>query len=141
MSGLVLVSDALREEAASVTSLLPSDEAQTLNLVLPDNETVPVSSELAQFLRLVLDGLATNAIVSVDQFPDVVSTTTAAGMLGISRPTLIKLARAGKIPSFTVGNRTRLRSDDVVRFREERAEEQRRAFDELRSLTDGLESD
>ena len=58
----------------------------------------------------------------------------AADLLGVSRPTLMKLAREGEIDSFKVGTHTRFKRDEVLRVRDARAAKRRAAFDELRAL-------
>ena len=68
--------------------------------------------------------------------PSELTTTTAAGMLGISRPTLMKLVHAGEIPAHKVGSHTRINADDVLAYREQIRNRQRAAFDELRAFED-----
>lgn len=136
----MLVTEDLRTEAASVTSQLPTDEA--LSLVLGEGDTsVEVPSHLAQFLRGIIDAIATNASVTVTMTPEDVTTTVAARMLGISRPTLMKLIREGALPSKKVGTHTRLASRDVLAFLRERDEARREVFDELRVLSEALSLD
>lgn len=60
-------------------------------------------------------------------------------MLGISRPTLMKLVAEGKLAAHKVGTHTRVLTTDVSEFREVQREAQRRAFDELRELDSELE--
>lgn len=73
--------------------------------------------------------------------PETVTTTVAAKMLGISRPTLMKLIEAGRIPAVKIGTHTRLRSVDVTRFRQERQAQQQATFVELRAIDEALDLD
>lgn len=66
--------------------------------------------------------------------PAVLTTTTAAGILGISRPTLMKLIDKGEIPSHKVGSHTRLKAVDVYSALRARRERERAAFAELMEL-------
>lgn len=49
--------------------------------------------------------------------PEVITTTTAAEVLGVSQPTLMKFVRSRDIPSTLVGRHTRLKRDDGFAFR------------------------
>ena len=59
------------------------------------------------------------------------TTQEAAHVLGVSRPYLIKLLDAGKIPYRRVGHYRRIRHDDVKRFEQD---EQKRRCDGLNEL-------
>lgn len=64
---------------------------------------------------------------------------TAAEILGISRPTLVKLIRDGAIPASKVGTHHRLLAEDVFSYLKERRARQREALDRLRELDDRVE--
>lgn len=64
--------------------------------------------------------------------------TVVVRMLGISRPTLMKLVYDGAIPSHKVGSHTWLRSADLTECCRRRAA-QRAAFDDLRAYEDELD--
>ena len=66
--------------------------------------------------------------------PDELTSTVAADILGVSRPTLLRWTREGLIESFKVGSHTRFRRSDVLRLREQRETERREAFEKLRAL-------
>ena len=78
--------------------------------------------------------LAENGEVSIGRVPDQLTSTAAADMLGVSRPTLLRWTREGKISSTKVGTHTRFRRDDVIEFRNARERERRQAFNALRAL-------
>lgn len=99
---------------------------------------VPIPSALAGLMRAVVDGVSRGATVTIHSLPKEVTTTTAAKMLDISRPTLMKLINDGKLPSHKVGSHTRLLATDVTEFRRQQREEQQRAFDRLRELDEEL---
>jgi len=54
-----------------------------------------VPLELAWILKQVVSVVPAGGTVSIKSVPDAVTTTTAADMLDISRPTLVKLVRVG----------------------------------------------
>jgi excisionase family DNA binding protein len=85
----------------------------------------------------VVDAVAAGAAVTVGALPDELTTTAAAELLGVSRPTLMKLIGSGEVAAHKVGTHTRLRTADVVAFRRARLARQRRAFEELLAAEDG----
>ncbi len=81
-----------------------------------------------------LDSIARNGSVSIRRCPEELSSTAAAELLDVSRPTVLKWARDGRLHSFKVGTHTRFHREDVLAFRATREQERRSAFDELRTL-------
>ncbi|GAB3748262.1 excisionase family DNA-binding protein [Microlunatus parietis] len=57
-----------------------------------------------------------------------------ADLLGLSRPTLVKMIKAGEIKAHMVGSHRRLKLADVLDFQRDRLEQQQIAFDRLREL-------
>lgn len=98
-----------------------------------DAETVTLSvpRELAQLLREVLSRVGNGESITFASVPQDVTTSTVAHMLGMSRPTLMKLIRSEQIPSHKVGSHTRLASADVHAFRRKLLGERRAAYEEL----------
>lgn len=93
------------------------------------DQGVALPIEVARALELVLEAMAAGQSVSVSTMPENLTTTTAAGLLGLSRPTLMKFVREGRVPAHKVGSHHRLRSADVLAFREElRLERQQAVF-------------
>ncbi|MBF6164317.1 helix-turn-helix domain-containing protein [Streptomyces gardneri] len=95
-------------------------------------------AELTALIAQILDLISRGCTVTVGSLPNEVTTTVAAKMLGVSRPTLMKLVNEGKLPSHRVGSHTRLFSRDVLAHREIQRAAQRKAFDRLRELEDEL---
>ncbi len=93
---------------------------------------------VADLIETVLEAVAAGEDVSIGQVPEVVTTTTAASMLGLSRPTLMKHVREGRLPSHAVGTHTRLRRDDVMNFKRELRAVRARAIEDLMELEDEL---
>lgn len=90
--------------------------------------TQPLPRELGVLLQEVLQAIASGATVTVATTPPVVTTSTAAAMLGISRPTLMKMIQEGTIEAHKVGTHTRLRTEDVLEAKRARRERERAAF-------------
>lgn len=65
---------------------------------------------------------------------DEFTTTLAADYLGISRPTLMKYIKDGKLEAHKVGRHHRIKKTDLERFAAQRREEQYTALQELWKL-------
>lgn len=94
----------------------------------------PLPRELRELLQRVLEAVASGQGVTVTTVPSELTTSAAAGILGISRPTLIKMAREGRISSHQVGSHMRFHSEDILAERAARRERERAAFRELRDI-------
>jgi excisionase family DNA binding protein len=66
------------------------------------------------------------------------TTQEAADLLGVSRPTLIKLLADGRIPFEQPGRHRRIRLDDLLAYRDRRRNERSNSLDELVQQTDAL---
>ena len=66
--------------------------------------------------------------------PNDLSSASAAELLGISRPALMKIVAAGELASRKVGEHHRFAHQDVITLASRRREKQQSAFNELRSL-------
>lgn len=125
-NGTVYVDDALRAQASDFVRDTQGPGVHGLALVT-DDATVGLTPDLSALLLQVLKGLARGP-VSVTALPDELTTTVAAELIGVSRPTLMKLVRDGTLPSRQAGTHTRLQTGDVLALRKTRARERREAF-------------
>lgn len=131
----VRVSDAAVEQARSV---LPSLEGAGGSLVTERDGIVGTAlpPELGRILQQVVDAVASGRAVTVSAVPDELTTSAAADLLGISRPTLMKRIAEGRIAAHKVGSHTRLTSSDVYAYLKERRRLEREAFERLLALED-----
>lgn len=95
-----------------------------------------VPHDLGVLLQQVLTAIAAGSTLTVSAIPAELTTSSAANLIGVSRPTLMKMIAAGELPAHKVGSHTRLQSGDVFDFLRARRERQRAAFDALRDLLD-----
>jgi excisionase family DNA binding protein len=80
-------------------------------------------------LLQVLEALEVGKAVTVAPQSQLFTTQQAADLLGVSRPTVVKLVDDGELPAETPGTRRRLiKLDDVLAFRARRREAQYRAL-------------
>lgn len=101
-----------------------------------DTAAQPLPRETGRLLQEVLRSVATGSTITITTTPREVTTSAAAAMLGISRPTLMKLIKDGSIPAHKVGTHTRLLSADVLEAKRARRARERAAFAALLELED-----
>lgn len=125
--GRLLVDEQDARLARDVLSTLDGP-AGFLSVGRTDLPSQPLPLEIGRLIQEVLRGVASGASMSIATIPREVTTSTAAAMLGISRPTLMKLIKDGTIPAHKVGSHTRLLSEDVMAARKARRARERAAF-------------
>lgn len=96
--------------------------------------SITVPPEIGKLLQHVLDVMARGGTITLGSVPEVLTTSAAARILGVSRPTLMKMINAGSIPAPMVGTHHRLRADDVFAALRARRARERAAFEELMEL-------
>lgn len=94
----------------------------------------PLPDDLGILLQHVLKAVASGSSVTVSTIPPELTTSSAAAILGVSRPTLMKMVRDGAIPAHRVGTHTRLKAPDVMAARKARRARERAAFEALLEL-------
>lgn len=110
-------------------------QGDTLRLTLPSGVEGMLNGDAA---RAVLTLLSGNEAAQTDGLPDVLTTGQAADVLGVTRPTVVKLVDDGIIPAQRVGTHRRLRRDDVLAHRARSAQARRAALDEVTRLSEEL---
>lgn len=95
-------------------------------LVGPDGVQRTIPAELFEVLEVAARHLALGDGVTIMPNAAKLTTQEVANFLGMSRPTLVKLLEAGKMPFETVGRHRRITLRDVVDY-QERARVERRA--------------
>ena len=111
----------------------------SLVLRFADGEEVELPTSIQQTLLHALKLIAQQGSVSIGQLPVELTSTVAADLLSISRPTLMKWVAEGRIGSFKKGSHTRFNRDEVLDLRQRNAAARRSAFEELRSLDEEQE--
>jgi excisionase family DNA binding protein len=140
----------LQRDGRATVAVTPREieQARTVGAFLSDHHSIATAvtvgagaqqsltmpPELAALVLQLVDLVGQGCTVTIGSIPHEVTTTVAAGLLGMSRPSLMKLIREKRIPSHKVGSHTRLYSKDVLAFRRAQLEQQSKAFEELRVL-------
>jgi excisionase family DNA binding protein len=96
-----------------------------------EGSSISVPTTAVLLLEKVLNEMAEGKTVEIASFSQELSTQEAADMLNVSRPHLVKLLEAGKIPHKKVGAHRRVLFDDVKRYQDLIRENRKRALDEL----------
>jgi len=116
----VPVDEVARTEAMEVVRAAGDRRTIGTTLHLDDGSDLVLPERLGVFVADLLASMAAGAGVSTSVLPEQMTTTVAADVIGISRPTLMKLIRRGEIAAHTVGTHHRLRRADVLEFRARR---------------------
>lgn len=104
--------------AAHLAQIAAAASGHNLSVTLPDGTVVAVPPELAGVLHnaaaLMLDGRA----VTIAPRDTILTTQQAAELLGVSRPTLVRLLEAGEIPYTQPGRHRRVALTDLIHYQE-----------------------
>ncbi|WP_312899452.1 helix-turn-helix domain-containing protein [Corynebacterium variabile] len=128
----ITISDTVMQDAQTTLAA----EASTITIQSSNGDQLAVPESLRRLILDTLTSVAQNGEVSISRVPEEITSTVAADMLGVSRTTLMKWARSGKIDSFKVGSHTRFKRDEVLRMQREREAEKAAAFEKLRAFDD-----
>ena len=104
-----------------------------------DGRNVDLPKDVSVIVTTVLESQSKGSRVVISTTPKELRTTAAAEMLGISRPTLLKLVREGELPSHKVGAHHRFLLNDVLEYRDKQQEIKREHFLAVRGSLDELE--
>lgn len=99
-------------------------------------ERVEIPREVYRVLRQVIEAMNQGLAVTVAPQSQTLTTQQAADLLGVSRPTVIKLLDGGKIPFERNGTHRRVLLQDLLAYREQRRQEQYAALEATADLAD-----
>ncbi|MBT9607979.1 helix-turn-helix domain-containing protein [Microbacterium sp.] len=136
----VLFDEKVQQEAREVFTEAHDRKPMRLSLGLEDGSTIELPDQLTDALLFALRGL-TQGSLTMRSMPDELTTSTAAEIIGVSRPTLRKMIADGEIPVTKVGSHHRLNARDVLALRDQRAQARSVAFEDLRQIDADLDLD
>lgn len=102
-------------------------------------EQVEIPAEVHQVLHQVVEAMRQGLAVTVGPQTMVLTTQQAADLLGVSRPTLIKLLNGDQIAYERIGTHRRIQLRDLLTYREQRRAAQYAALEETSSPIDDEE--
>ena len=94
-------------------------------------EKINIPLSALKLLSDILKTMAEGKLVSIVPIATELTTQAAAEMLGCSRPYLIKLLEDGKIAFTKVGKHRRIKFDDIMRYRKQMKEQQKKHIIEI----------
>ncbi|MDR3070416.1 MAG: helix-turn-helix domain-containing protein [Propionibacteriaceae bacterium] len=113
------------------------------SLIAPDGTRTDIPTEVYSVLKRVVQAMSQGSAVTVAPVSMRLTTSQAADMLGISRPTLIRLLEDGAIPYDQPRRHRILRLDDVLAFKRNQDAHRASLLSELtrQAVADGLYDD
>ena len=100
-----------------------SDERLYIDLPGGDSR-VELPSPLASLLRQAVQVMSEGLAVTVRPQTRQLTTSQVADLLGVTRPTVVKLLESGAIPYMRVGTHRRVDLPDALRYRDSRCDAQ-----------------
>jgi excisionase family DNA binding protein len=97
-----------------------------LSLVTPDGRTFRLIGELRNVMAHASKALGQGQAVTLEPRHAVLSTQEAADLLGVSRPTLVKLLESGEIAFTKPGRHRRVNLEDVLAYQKGLREHRRK---------------
>ena len=105
-------------------------------LVGPDGEEIELPLSVFQLLRRIVYHLMSGRAISIVPVNKELSTQEAADILNVSRPYLVSLLEAGKIPFGRVGTHRRIRFSDLMKYKEHRDKERKQGLAEMAHISE-----
>jgi excisionase family DNA binding protein len=110
-------------------------------LIGPDRNEDPVELPASAFkaLKSVAEAMAKGQTIALMPYGLHLTTQQAADLLHVSRPHVVKLCDAGELPFERVGSHRRIRIEDLIAYRERRAQSRREHLRELTRASQEME--
>lgn len=125
------------EPLGRLVELLAGSQASGVAvLATPSGERVPIPVELVELLGDIVLAMANGQAVTVAPHNQTLTTQEAAHLLGVSRPTVVRLLENGEIPYSQPGRHRRVLLRDVLEYQERRRHEREAALDELTEISE-----
>lgn len=90
------------------------------------NDRIWIPFSAFRLLGEILKAMGEGKMISIVPIAAEMTTQAAAEILGCSRPFLVKLLEDGKIPFTKVGKHRRIRFEDIVKYKNQMKDEQKR---------------
>ena len=141
MTSATVINNQVMIDEATVENLrsLPFLDAATFRATDAEGRAVTLPIDVQRLISQVLASVAQRGEVTISRVPEELTSTVAAEILGVSRPTLMKWAKEGKIATHKRGTHNRFKRDDVLKLKQQRAEERMQAFREWREFEEESE--
>ena len=127
-----------RDCLKALQQLISHRDGEQAHLLIEGAGSVVVPDLLVDLLSQVCAVLDRGDGVVLSEVARELTTSEAARVLGVSRPTLIALLDKGDIASHRVGTHRRVALGDVLRYRRQRVAQQREAYEAIMREQDDL---
>lgn len=124
------------DELAALATLV--ERSQSAELLGSDGTRVALPAQILEVLLEVVRAMRGGRAITVAPHELRLTTQQASELLGISRPTLVKLLEDGQIPFEQPGRHRRVRLQDLLDYRERRRRERRDALADMVRETEDL---
>ena len=124
------------ESLDDLLAMLTGAEAPSTTLTGPSGEQLVLPPEVFEVLRDVVTAMARGQAVTIAPVHQRLTTQEAADLLGISRPTFVKLLAQGEIAYEQPGRHRRVLLSDVLAYRERRSVRARESLDRMVEIAD-----
>lgn len=121
---------------ASVIEHLNSDKAEIEIEETKDKIIIPIRA--LKLLGDILKSMSQGKPISIVPVATEVTTQKAAEILGCSRPYLVKLLEEGKIQYTKVGKHRRIMFEDILKYKKQMKEEQKKNIINIMSFDEEL---
>ena len=116
-----------------------SERDKGFRIVGPEGAEVELPETLMKLFTVIVSHLARGEALTVVPYQKMLSTQEAADILGVSRPYLVQhLLDTKKLEFSWVGNRRRIRFEDLIRFKRDWDRDRLAALDELVEVSQDL---
>lgn len=131
--------DALCVAIDHIANAEQREHAPVAKLVGPDGTEVEIPASAFHGIQAIVNDLAHGNTVTVIPHDRELTTKEAADILHVSRQFLVRLLDRGEIPYHRTGTHRRISVEDLLAYRERRAENRKAKLDELTRLSEEVE--
>ena len=121
----------LAKDAARLLASFPSTPLRLRTLDGPQENTLILPATAVRLLARILNEMAHGNAVTLTPVQSELTTQEAAGLLNISRPTVIQLLDRNEIAFRLVGTHRRIRLDSLMQFKRRADADRLAALEEL----------
>jgi excisionase family DNA binding protein len=107
------------------------DAEQSQPRLVGNGEEIILPESVYNALRQIIHAMASGQSITIVPHDREMTTQQAADFLNVSRPYLIKMLEQGKIPYTKVGSHRRVRSQDIMVYKQKRNKQRRQNLSEF----------
>lgn len=115
---------------------IPKQAGSLPKLVGPYGDEIELPLSIFQILKQIVYHMMLGRAISIVPVNKELSTQEAADILNVSRPFLVNLLEAGKIPFVRVGTHRRVRFSDLMDYKKRRDEGRQRGLAEIAHISE-----